>query len=89
MKRIKSLLTELVEKYKLRQFNKLVKDLPPCKTLNPAEIHQLRLEGKLDEYVLDENGNLKLVQNEVREEPEFLPNPLVANQPIINPKYKG
>ncbi|VFE61535.1 hypothetical protein [Clostridioides difficile] len=89
MKTVKTLLTELVEKYKLRQFNKLVKDLPPCKTLNPAEMHQLRLEGKLKVFEPDEKGIMKLVQNEVREEPEFLPNPLVESQPVKNPKYKG
>lgn len=89
MSLIQQVLRELVEKYKVRQFNKLVKDSPPCKTLNPAEIHQPRLEGKLEIYAPDENGNMKLVQNEVKEEPEFLPNPLVENQPIKNPKYKG
>ncbi|HBF3899546.1 TPA: hypothetical protein ACG3P8_000551 [Clostridioides difficile] len=88
MKKVKALLTELVEKYKVRQFNKLVKDLPPCKTLNPAEMHTLRLEGKLKVFTPDENGNLKLVQNEVKEEAQFLPNPLVENQPVKNPNYK-
>lgn len=82
MKRLNSILRELVEKYKTKQFNKWAKNQKPCRTLNPAEIQQLRLEGKLDEYVPDENGNMKLVQNEVKEEPQFLPNPLVANQPV-------
>ncbi|HBF8880089.1 TPA: hypothetical protein KO151_001929 [Clostridioides difficile] len=80
MKRIKKVFRDLVENYKEEKFKKQ-------EAIEMQEaIEAIRQEiGRHDPTIntpKDSAGN-------VGDEPPFISNPLVANQPIKNPKYKG